>query len=45
MRNTHLQYEMPISSGLRVMAKAKDFVQIADTDAHADTDADAKGMI
>ena len=37
-RNTHMQYESPISSGLKVMAKVKIFVHAAnagDADARA----------
>ena len=40
-RNTHVQYESYISSGLKVTAKVKVFVHAS----HADTDADAKADI
>ena len=36
-RNTHLQYESPTSSGLKVMAKVKVFVYAANADTNADT--------
>ena len=40
-RNTHVQYESPTSSGLKVMAKVKVFVYAANADRDADADADA----
>ena len=43
-RNTHVQYESPISSGKKVMAKVKVFVHASNADADADTDADNKAM-
>ena len=43
-----MQYESPISSGKKVMAKVKVFVHAshadADADADADTDADGRAM-
>ena len=36
-RNTHMQYESPISSGKKVMAKVKVFVHASNADADADT--------
>ena len=38
-RNTHVQYESPISCSYKVMAKVKVFVNAS----HADADADADG--
>ena len=32
-RNTHVQYESPITSGLKVMAKVQVFVHATDADA------------
>ena len=45
-RNTHVQYESPISSSKKVMAKVEVFVHAspADTDADADVDAYGKAM-
>ena len=42
IRNTHVQYEKPTSSGLKVMAKVKVFVYAANVD--ADADADTRAM-
>ena len=39
-----MQYESPISSGLKVMAKVTVFVHAANADADADADADARAM-
>ena len=39
IRNTHVQYESPLTSGLKVMAKVKVFVQ--NTDANVDSDSRA----
>ena len=36
-RNTHVQYESPVSSGKKVMAKLKVFVHTSNADAEADT--------
>ena len=36
-RNTHVQYESPIASGMKVMAKVKVFVHATDTDGRAMT--------
>ena len=36
IRNTHVQYESPVTSGLKVMAKVKVFVHAIDVDADAD---------
>ena len=33
IRNAHVQYESPITSGLKVMAKVKDFVHASDANA------------
>ena len=41
--NTHMQYESPITSGLKVMAKVKVFVHASHAD--ADTDAYADGRV
>ena len=38
-----MQYESPITSGLKVMAKVKVFIHA--TDADTDADADARAMI
>ena len=38
-KNTHVHYESPITSGLKVMAMVKVFVHAS----HADTDAEADG--
>ena len=35
IKNTHVQYESPITSGLKVMAKIKVYVQTTDTDSRA----------
>ena len=43
-RNTHVQYESPTSSGLKVMAKVKVFVYAANADRDADADADTRAM-
>ena len=43
-RNTHVQYESPITSSLKVMTKVKVFVYAANADADADADADARAM-
>ena len=43
-RNTHVQYESPISSGKKVMAKVKVFVHASNADADADADADTRAM-
>ena len=42
MINTHVKYESPITSGLKVMAKVKVFVHTANAD--ADVDADGRAM-
>ena len=42
--NTHVQYESPTSSGLKVMAKVKVFVYAANADAVADADTDTRAM-
>ena len=39
-RNTHVQYESPITSGLKVMAKVKVFVNTS----HTNPDADSRAM-
>ena len=36
-RNTHVQYESPISSGKKVIAKVKVFVHTSNADADTDT--------
>ena len=36
-RNTHVQYESPITSGFKVMAKVKVFVHATDADADGRT--------
>ena len=41
-RNTHVQYESPISSGKKVMAKVEVFVHASNAD--ADADADTRAM-
>ena len=37
-RNAHVQYESPITSGLKVIAKVKVFVYASNADAYADAD-------
>ena len=39
-----MQYESPISSGKKVMAKVKVFVHASNADADADADADTRAM-
>ena len=39
-----MQYESPITSGLKVMTKVKVFVHAANADADADVDADTRAM-
>ena len=39
-----MQYESPITSGFKVMAKVKVFVHATDADADADADADGRAM-
>ena len=36
-RNTHVQYESPVTSGKKVMAKVKVFVHASNADVDADT--------
>ena len=43
-RNTHVQYESPITSSKKVMAKVKVFVHASNADADADADADTRAM-
>ena len=43
-RNTHVQYESPISSGKKVMAKVKVFIHASNADADGDADADTRAM-
>ena len=39
-----MQYESPISSGKKVLAKDKDVVHASNADANADTDTDTRAM-
>ena len=43
-RNKHVQYESPISSDKKVMAKVKVFVHASNADADEDADMDTRAM-